>query len=80
MKVKVEGIKKVNIDGEFIKLDSLLKFCAIASTGGEAKHLISSGNVSVDKEICMQRGRKIKHVNIVEVGEYKLLVKAHEKV
>ncbi|MCL2222795.1 MAG: RNA-binding S4 domain-containing protein [Oscillospiraceae bacterium] len=80
MKVKLKGLKKVHIDGEFIKLDSLLKFSAIASTGGEAKYLISSGDVVVDKEVCTQRGRKIRPGSIIEVGENMLLVKAHDKV
>ena len=80
MKVKLRGAKKVYIDGEYIKLDSLLKFSAVVSTGGEAKYLITSGDVTVDKEICTQRGRKIKPESIVRVGESMLLVKAHDKV
>jgi len=79
MKVKVKDVKKVHINGEFIKLDSLLKFSGVASTGGEAKHLITSGYVTVDKEVCTQRGRKIRPENIVGVGDNMLLIKAHDK-
>ena len=80
MKVKLRGAKKVYIDGDFIKLDSLLKFSAVVSTGGEAKYLITSGNVTVDKEICTQRGRKVKPESIVSVSGSVLIVKTHEKV
>jgi len=80
MKVKVGNIKKVYIIGDFIRLDSLLKFSSITSTGGEAKYIITSGDVLVDKEVCLQRGRKIRPGSIVEVGGILLFVRSHEKV
>ena len=62
--IKVKAIKKeekiIKIDPPFIKLDSLLKLCDIAQTGGHAKILIQEGLVEVNGEICDQRGRKIK--------------------
>ena len=62
--IKVKAIKKeervIKIDPPFIKLDSLLKICDIAQTGGHAKILIQDGLVEVNGEICDQRGRKIK--------------------
>ncbi len=62
--IKVKAIKKeekvIKIDPPFIKLDSLLKLCDIAQTGGHAKILIQDGLVEVNGVICDQRGRKIK--------------------
>ena len=62
--IKVKAIKKeekvIKIDPPFIKLDSLLKLCDIAQTGGHAKILIQDGLVEVNGEIYDQRGRKIK--------------------
>lgn len=62
--IKVKAIKKENktvyIDTDFIKLDSLLKLCDIAQTGGHAKILILDGAIEVNGEVCEQRGRKIK--------------------
>ena len=62
--IKVKAIKKeekvIKIDPPFIKLDSLLKLCDIAQTGGHAKILIQDSLVEVNGEICDQRGRKIK--------------------
>ena len=59
-KVKLGGVKVITIADEFIRLDALLKFASIASTGGEAKVLIQSGSVFVDGERCTERGRKIR--------------------
>jgi len=75
MKVRIDGVQTVRIKGEYIKLDSLLKFASMASTGGEAKYLIKNGEVYVDKEICTARGKKIKPGNIIRCGEKLILVK-----
>ncbi len=62
--IKVKAIKKENktvyINTDFIKLDSLLKLCDIAQTGGHAKILVLEGEIEVNGEVCQQRGRKIK--------------------
>jgi len=75
MKVKVDGVRGIPISGEYIKLDSLLKFASIASTGGEVKYLIQNGEVFVNKEVCMVRGKKIRPGNVVRCGDTVLLVK-----
>lgn len=48
----------VHIHTEFIKLDALLKFAGLCETGGEAKELIQAGVVTLNGEVCTQRGRK----------------------
>lgn len=50
--------EKIFIDDEFIKLDSLLKFSGVAETGGQAKVLIQSGLVTLNGEVCTQRGKR----------------------
>ena len=50
----------ITITTEFIKLQDLLKFAAIASTGGEAKIMVQEGEVQVNGEVCTQRGKKIR--------------------
>ena len=75
MKVKIDGVKYISISGEYIKLDALLKFASIASTGGEAKILIQNGDVFVGGEPCTQRGRKIKPGDVVRYGRDTLIVK-----
>jgi len=76
MKIKVSGVKPVHITGEFIKLDSLLKYAATVSTGGEAKQRIGGGEVYVGGEPCYERGRKIRPGDVVRCGADTLLVKA----
>ena len=51
-------MEEINISTDFIKLDALLKFSALAETGGEAKMMIGEGLVSVNGEVCTMRGKK----------------------
>ena len=74
-KVKVRGVRGIRIIGEYIKLDALLKYASIASTGGEAKHRIQNGEVFVRKEICTARGKKIRPGDVVRCGDSVILVK-----
>ena len=48
-------MQTVTITTEFIKLQDLLKFADLVSSGGEAKMFIHDGQVSVDGEPCLQR-------------------------
>ena len=52
-------MEEIAIRTEFIKLDALMKFSALAESGGEAKQLIEEGLVKVNGEVCLQRGKKI---------------------
>ena len=76
MKVKLRGVRRIEITGEYIRLDALLKFASIASTGGEAKYLIQNGIVYVGSELCSQRGKKIKPGDVVRCDNDTLLVTA----
>jgi len=76
MKVKLPGIKRIGITGEYIRLDALLKYASIASTGGEAKYIIQSGDVFVGGEPCMMRGKKIRPGDVVRYDRDTLLVTA----
>lgn len=65
----------IKITTEFIKLDSLLKFANVVSTGGEAKLAIQDGSVSVNGEVCTMRGKKIRPGDRVELnGQIALVV------
>ena len=68
MKVKIGGVKTIAIRGEYIKLDSLLKFASVAGTGGEAKHMIAEGGVFVNGAVTRERGRKVRVGDIVRYG------------
>lgn len=68
-------MKKIYIKTEHIKLDSFLKLCGEASTGGEAKEIILNGFVKVLGETCYQRGKKITTGSKISVNgnEYKVI-------
>ena len=63
MKVTVKrkvNIQDVPIVTEFIKLQYAMKFANLVESGGEAKVVIQEGDVSVNGEVCTQRGRKLR--------------------
>ncbi len=67
--------EKVSISTEFIKLDSFLKFCGAAETGGQAKELVQGGKVLVNGEVCTMRGKKLRPGDVVAVdggGSYSI--------
>jgi ribosome-associated protein len=53
-------MEQIAIQTEFIKLQDLLKISHAVASGGEAKIVIQDGKVSVNGEICLQRGKKIR--------------------
>lgn len=63
-------MKEISIDTDFIKLDQFLKFVGVVQTGGQAKALISEGNIIVNNEVILQRGKKIRKNDIVEIKGY----------
>ena len=54
--------------GDYITLDALLKASGLASSGGEAKTLIVQGQVRVNQEIELRRGRKLRPGDEVQFG------------
>lgn len=58
---------KFKLDGDFIKLESLLKCNGLVSTGGQAKVFIQNSEVYVNNEICLQRGKKLRKGDIVKM-------------
>lgn len=65
---------EITITTEFIKLQDLLKFASLVGTGGEAKVLIQEGAVSVNDEVCTQRGKKIRPGDEVQIADIMLTV------
>lgn len=67
-------MEKITINTEFIKLQDLLKFASLVSTGGEAKIMIQEGEVLVNGEVCTMRGKKIRPGDVVEYAGQSLTV------
>ena len=45
-------VENIEINTEFIKLDSFLKFAGVTDTGGQAKEAVLEGVVMVNGEVC----------------------------
>jgi len=56
----------MEINTEYIKLDSFLKAVNAVGSGGEAKVLIADGLVKVNGEVELRRGRKLRPGDRVE--------------
>ncbi len=58
--------EKIKINGDFIKLQDLLKFSGLCMTGGHAKIVIQNGEVELNGEVCTMRGKKLKNGDVVK--------------
>jgi len=67
-------MEKIQITTEFIKLDQLLKWANMVSSGSDAKHIITEEMVKVNGEIETRRGKKIRVGDIIEVDGKKIEV------
>lgn len=56
-----------NIKTEYIKLDQLLKFTGVAESGADAKDMVLTEMVSVNGDLCVMRGKKIRGGDVVTV-------------
>jgi ribosome-associated protein len=65
---------EVSISTEFIKLQQLLKFAGLCSTGAEAKNVILDGLVTVGGEVCTMRGKKMRRGDFCEYAGEKVTV------
>lgn len=68
----------IEINTEYIKLDSFLKLSGVASTGGQAKELVAEGAILVNGEPCTQRGRKLRDGFTVSAAGQEFEVKGSE--
>lgn len=70
IKKEVVILQEISIDTEFIKLDQFLKYASVVQTGGQAKMMISEGIIKVNGEVVLERGRKIKKNDVVEIEDF----------
>lgn len=68
-------MKEIKINTEIIKLDSFLKWCGAVSLGSEAKAYIQDGDVKLNDNVELQRGKKLKRGDIIEINSevYKII-------
>lgn len=61
------SVVEISIETEYIKLDQFLKFSGVAESGTFAKAMILEGDVFVNGEACLQRGKKLRPGDRVEI-------------
>lgn len=66
--------KTIKIKEEYIKLDSALKLAGFVQTGGHAKLVIADGEVKVNGEVCLMRGKKLYKGDVAEYAGNTLTV------
>ncbi|MCK5779833.1 MAG: S4 domain-containing protein YaaA [Psychrilyobacter sp.] len=67
-------MEKIQITTEYIKLDQLMKWANIVSSGADAKHVITDGKVLVNGEVELRRGKKMRIGDILEFDGKKVEV------
>ncbi|MBU3947432.1 MAG: RNA-binding S4 domain-containing protein [Proteobacteria bacterium] len=72
-------MKEIKISEEPIELYKILKFENMVDSGGEAKYVISEGQVMVNGKIETRKRKKIFSGDIIEFGENKIRVQVKEE-
>jgi ribosome-associated protein len=65
-------MKEVELTKEPVELYKILKFEGMVASGGEAKHAIAEGQVTVNGVVETQKRKKIVSGDIIEFGEEKI--------
>ncbi len=58
-------METIVIKDEYIKLGQALKLAGLAASGVEAKYIIQDGQVRVNGEVELRRGKKLRDGDIV---------------
>jgi ribosome-associated protein len=66
----------IEISGDMIRLGQLLKLAGAAAGGADAKALIAEGQVTVNGEAELRRGRQLHPGDVVQIGSNELRVVA----
>jgi ribosome-associated protein len=64
----MSSMTDIRPDDEVLRLGQFLKLADAVDTGGEAKARIASGEVRVNGEVELRRGRQLRHGDVVTIG------------
>ena len=67
-------MEKIKLRDEFIKLGQALKAANLVESGVDAKFVIQDGLVTVNGEVCLQRGKKLIAGDVVEFDGEKIII------
>ena len=63
-------MEEIKFNTEFIKLQQFIKLARVAGQGSDAKMLILDGIVKVNGVTCLERGKKIRNGDIIEIKDF----------
>jgi ribosome-associated protein len=72
-------VKSIEITEEPVELCRILKLENMVASGGEAKHVITEGLVTVNGEVETRKRKKIFSGDIIEFGDKKIRIQIKEK-
>lgn len=67
-------MEQITIRDEYIKLGQALKLAGLVSSGVEAKFIIEDGLVTVNGEVELRRGKKIRPGDVIGLEEKQVKV------
>jgi len=67
-------VDSITIRDEFIKLGQAMKLASMVSSGVDAKMVITEGQVKVNGEVCLQRGKKLYSGDVIEYNNQKVSI------
>jgi len=62
------------LEGDYVELNLLLKLTGIASSGGEGKHMVADGLVTVDGVLELRKTFKVRAGQMVRIGDEEISV------
>ncbi len=63
-------MEEIKFNTEFIKLQQFIKLARVVGQGSDAKMLILDGIVKVNGVTCLERGKKIRNGDIIEIKDF----------
>jgi len=73
--VTVPQIIDIELRGEYITLDALLKAAGVASSGGAAKAMVAQGQVRIDGQPESRKTCKVRAGQVVSVADGSLRIR-----
>ena len=63
-----------DLTSEFVEINQLLKLVGLVDSGGAGKHVVASGDVSVDGKKELRKTAKIRSGQLVTLGDVQIRV------
>ncbi len=68
------GVNDIEISTDTIRLGQLLKLANLVDSGSDAKMLLAGGEVLVNNEVEVRRGRQLRNGDVVSIDDVSVRV------